>query len=125
MRLSIQISSNNDIVINTIRRKDAAVSIEITFIKKLLPAAQKIGMLVPAEDQNAQIEAATFRLAAEGRFELEEKYRRWKETHLPAGDTISTTPLDAQLRALGTPRLKQALEDARAGMFAERLLREL
>lgn len=39
--------------------------------------------------------------AAEGRFELEEKYRRWKETHLPAGDACSTFPLDRQLEALG------------------------
>lgn len=37
--------------------------------------------------------------AAEGRFKLEEKYRRWKETHLPAGDACSTFPLDRQLEA--------------------------
>lgn len=45
---------------------------KVTFIKTLLPAAKKIGMLVPAEDQNAQIEAANFRLAAEGSFDLHE-----------------------------------------------------
>ena len=60
--------------------------------------------------------------AAEGRFELEEKYRRWKETYLPAGDTTATYPLDQQLQALGDERLKAAHEAAMAGLFAEKLL---
>ena len=59
---------------------------------------------------------------AEGRFELEEKYRRWKETYLPAGDTTSTYPLDQQLQALGDERLKAAHEAAMAGLIAEKLL---
>ena len=60
--------------------------------------------------------------AAEGRFELEEKYRRWKETYLPAGDATATYPLDQQLQALGDERLKAAHETAIAGLFAEKLL---
>lgn len=52
--------------------------------------------------------------AAEGRFELEEKYRRWKETHLPAGDACSTFPLDRQLEALGDERLIAAHDEAMA-----------
>ena len=60
--------------------------------------------------------------AAEGRFELEEKYRRWKETYLPAGDTTATYPLGAQLEALGNERLKAAHEAAIAGLVAEKLL---
>ena len=60
--------------------------------------------------------------AAEGRFELEEKYRRWKETHLPAGDACSTFPLDRQLEALGDERLIAAHEAAMAGLAAEKLL---
>lgn len=60
--------------------------------------------------------------AAEGRFELEEKYRRWKETHLPAGDASATYPLDKQLEALGDERLIAAYEDAMAGLMAEKLL---
>ena len=60
--------------------------------------------------------------AAEGRFELEEKYRRWKEIHLPAGDACSTFPLDRQLEALGDERLKAAHEAAMAGLTAEKLL---
>lgn len=63
--------------------------------------------------------------AAEGRFELEEKYRRWKETHLPAGDACSTFPLDRQLEALGDERLKAAHEAAMAGLTAEKLLAHL
>lgn len=59
---------------------------------------------------------------AEGRFELEEKYRRWKETHLPAGDACSTFPLDRQLEALGDERLIAAHEDAMAGLMAEKFL---
>lgn len=43
--------------------------------------------------------------AAEGRLELGEKYRRWKETYLPAGDTLFTYTLVAQLEALGDERL--------------------
>jgi hypothetical protein len=60
--------------------------------------------------------------AAEGHFELEEKYRRWKETYLPAGDTTATYPLDQQLQALGDERLKAAHEAAIAGLIAEKLL---
>ena len=60
--------------------------------------------------------------AAEGRFELEEKYRRWKETYLPAGDSAATYPLDQQLQALGDERLKAAHEAAMAGLTAEKLL---
>ena len=59
---------------------------------------------------------------AEGHFELEEKYRCWKETYLPAGDTTSTYPLDQQLQALGDERLKAAHEAAMAGLIAEKLL---
>lgn len=59
---------------------------------------------------------------AEGRFELEEKYRRWKETYLPAGDTTATYPLDQQLEALGDERLIAAHEAAMAGLIAEKLL---
>ena len=59
---------------------------------------------------------------AEGCFELEEKYRRWKETHLPAGDTCSTFPLDKQLEALGNERLIVAHDEAMAGLTAEKLL---
>lgn len=59
---------------------------------------------------------------AEGRFELEEKYRRWKETYLPAGDATATYPLDQQLQALGDERLKAAHEAAMAGLIAEKLL---
>ena len=58
----------------------------------------------------------------EGRFELEEKYRRWKETYLPAGDSTATYPLDQQLQALGDKRLKAAHEAAMAGLTAEKLL---
>ena len=60
--------------------------------------------------------------AAEGRFELEEKYRSWKETYLPAGDASATYPLDQQLQALGDERLKAAHEAAIAGFIAEKLL---
>ena len=60
--------------------------------------------------------------AAEGRFELEEKYRHWKETYLPAGDATATYPLDQQLQALGDERLKAAHEAAMAGLTAEKLL---
>ena len=60
--------------------------------------------------------------AAEGRFELEEKYRRWKEIHLPAGDACSTFPLDRQLEALGDERLIAAHDEAMAGLTAEKLL---
>ena len=59
---------------------------------------------------------------AEGRFELEEKYRRWKETHLPAGDACSTFPLDKQLEALSDERLIAAHDEAMAGLTAEKLL---
>ena len=59
---------------------------------------------------------------AEGRFELEEKYRSWKETYLPAGDASATHPLDQQLQALGDERLKAAHKAAMAGLTAEKLL---
>ena len=59
---------------------------------------------------------------AEGRFELEEKYRRWKETYLPAGDTTATYPLDQQLQALGDERLIAAHDEAMAELTAEKLL---
>ena len=62
---------------------------------------------------------------AEGRFELEEKYRRWKETHLPAGDATATYPLDQQLQALGDERLIAAHDEAMAGLTAEKLLAHL
>lgn len=60
--------------------------------------------------------------AAEGRFELEEKYRRWKETYLPAGDIVATYSLNQQLQALGDERLKAAHEAAMVGLIAEKLL---
>ena len=59
---------------------------------------------------------------AEGHFELEKKYRRWKETHLPAGDASATYPLDKQLEALGDERLIAAHDEAMAGLTAEKLL---
>lgn len=63
--------------------------------------------------------------AAEGRFELAEKYRRWKETHLPAGDTCSTFPLNRQLKTLDDEHLIAAHDEAMAGMTAEKLLAHL
>ena len=60
--------------------------------------------------------------AAEGRFELEEKYRRWKETYLPAGDSTATYPLDQQLQTLSDERLKAVHDAAVAGLIAEKLL---
>ena len=59
---------------------------------------------------------------AEARFQLEEKYRSWKETHLPAGDASATYPLGKQLEALGDERLIAAHEAAMAGAAAEKLL---
>ena len=59
---------------------------------------------------------------AEGRFELEEKYRRWKETHLPTGDVCSGFVLFEQLEALDDKRLIAAHKDAMAGLLAEKLL---
>ena len=58
---------------------------------------------------------------AEGHFELEEKYRSWKETYLPAGDSTMYS-LDRQLQALGDERLKAAHEAAMTGLIAEKLL---
>ena len=58
----------------------------------------------------------------EGHFELEEKYRRWKETYLSAGDATFTYPLDQQLQALSDARLKAAHKAAMAGLIAEKLL---
>lgn len=63
--------------------------------------------------------------AAEGRFELREKYRRWKETYLPAGDTLFTYTLVAQLEALGDERLIAAHDAAMAGLAAEKMLAHL
>ena len=60
--------------------------------------------------------------AAEGHFELGEKYRRWKETYLPAGNSTATYPLGAQLEAIGNERLIAAHEAAMAGLAAEKLL---
>ena len=59
---------------------------------------------------------------AEGHFELKEKYRRWKETYLPAGDATATHSLAEQLQALSDERLKAAHEAAMAGLIAEKLL---
>lgn len=63
--------------------------------------------------------------AAEGRFELEEKYRRWKETYLPAGDVTATYPLVQQLQVLGDERLIAAHDAAMAGLAAEKMLAHL
>ncbi len=60
--------------------------------------------------------------AAEGRFELEEKYRRWKETHLSTGDVCSAFVLLEQLEALDDKRLIAAHKDAMVGLLAEKLL---
>ena len=60
--------------------------------------------------------------AAEGRFELEEKYRRWKETYLPDGNLSCVWPIVDQLQTLGDERLKAAHEAAVAGFVAEKLL---
>lgn len=60
--------------------------------------------------------------AAEGHFELEEKYRRWKETHLSTGDVCSAFVLLEQLEALDDKRLIAAHKDAMAGLLAEKLL---
>ena len=59
---------------------------------------------------------------AEGRFELEEKYRRWKETYLPDGNLSYVWPIVDQLQTLGDERLKAAHEAAMAGLTAEKLL---
>ena len=64
----------------------------------------------------------TQQTAAEGRFELEEKYRRWKETHLPDGNLSCIWPLVDQLQTLDDKRLKAAHEAAMAGLTAEKLL---
>ena len=60
--------------------------------------------------------------AAEGRFELEEKYRRWKETHLSDGNLSYVWPIVDQLKTLSDERLIAAHEDAMAGLTAEKLL---
>ena len=60
--------------------------------------------------------------AAEGRFELEEKYRIWRETHLPDGNLSRVWPIVDQLQTLGDERLIAAHKDAMAGLLAERLL---
>ena len=60
--------------------------------------------------------------AAEGRFELEEKYRRWKETYLPDGNRPHGWQVIDQLQTLGDKRLKAAHDAAVAGLIAEKLL---
>ena len=60
--------------------------------------------------------------AAEGRFELEEKYRHWKETYLPDGNLSCVWPILDRLQTLGDERLKAAHDAAVAGLFAEKLL---
>ena len=57
----------------------------------------------------------------EARVGLEEKFRVWKETHLPAGNASLASTI-SQLNALGTERLKAAYDDAVAGLIAERML---
>lgn len=59
---------------------------------------------------------------AEGHFELEEKYRRWKETHLSTRDVCSAFVLLEQLEALDDKRLIAAHKDAMVGLLAEKLL---
>ena len=59
---------------------------------------------------------------AEGHFELEEKYRRWKETYLPDGNLSYVWPIVDQLQTLGDERLKAAHDAAVAGLIAEKLL---
>ena len=63
--------------------------------------------------------------AAEGRFELEEKYRRWKETYLPDGNLSYVWPIVHQLQTLSDERLKAAHEAAVAGLIAEKLLADV
>lgn len=63
----------------------------------------------------------TNRRAVESFRALEEKFREWKETHLPAED-ISFVPMTAQLNALGDERLITAYREAKAGQAAEQLL---
>lgn len=63
--------------------------------------------------------------ATSGCVQLEEKYRQWKETYLPAGYTLSTYPLDIQLEALGNERLIAAHNAAMAGLAAEKMLAHL
>jgi hypothetical protein len=53
---------------------------------------------------------------------LEEKYQRWKETHLPLADTYTTFPLAMLLQTLDNERLLAAHKDAVAGLIAEKLL---
>ena len=64
----------------------------------------------------------TQQTAAEGRFELEEKYRRWKETYLPDGNLSCVWPVIDQLQTLNDEQLKAAHEAAVAGLIAEKLL---
>lgn len=63
----------------------------------------------------------TDRRTAESIQALEEKFRVWKETHLPAGNVSFVSTVN-QLNALGTERLKAAYDDAVAGLIAERML---
>ena len=63
--------------------------------------------------------------ATSGCVQLEEKYRQWKETYLPAGDTLATHPLGVQLKALGNERLIAAHDAAMAGLAAEKMLAHL
>lgn len=60
--------------------------------------------------------------AAEGRFELEEKYRHWKKTYLPDGNLSYVWPVIDQLQTLSDERLKAAHDAAVAGLIAEKLL---
>lgn len=59
--------------------------------------------------------------AAESFRTLEEKFRVWKETHLPAGD-ITFVPMLTQIDALNDERLIAAYKDAEAGRAAELML---
>ena len=63
--------------------------------------------------------------ATEVRFELEEKYRHWKETYLPDGNFSYVWPIVDQLQTLGDEQLKAAHEAAVAGLIAEKLLADV
>ena len=59
--------------------------------------------------------------SAEARTGLEEKFRVWKETYLPAGNVSFISTVN-QLNALSTERLKAAYDGAVAVLVAERML---
>lgn len=63
----------------------------------------------------------TDKRAAESFRALEEKFRVWKETHLPAGD-VTFISVAKQLDALNDERLIAAYKDAEAGRAAELML---